>query len=231
MWAMLRNPAYKGVACFGKTKASKRQRITRPHRLRGGPAARDSSSHERPRADWIEIPVPALIDEKTFALAGERLQANKKHAPRRTITPSISQGITSCSKCGYALSRTSTRTTSRKIHYYRCLGSDAWRRLGGPVCDNRPVRQDLLDSIVWSEVVKLIEDPSLIQAELNRRLESARSADPAKRRVETLQRERIRVQNGLDRLLTAYQEELITLDELRRRSPPLRQRAEAAQGE
>ena len=70
-----------------------------------------------------------------------------------------------------------------------------------------------------------------LQAELNRRLESARSADPAKRRVETLQRERIRVQNGLDRLLTAYQEELITLDELRRRSPPLRQRAEAAQGE
>ena len=35
IWAMLRNPAYKGTACFNKTKSSKRQRITRPIRLRG----------------------------------------------------------------------------------------------------------------------------------------------------------------------------------------------------
>ena len=34
IWAMLRNPAYKGTACFNKTKSSKRQRITRPIRLR-----------------------------------------------------------------------------------------------------------------------------------------------------------------------------------------------------
>nr|WP_256465028.1 MULTISPECIES: recombinase family protein [unclassified Bradyrhizobium] len=36
VWAMLRNPAYKGTACFNKTKTAKRQRITRPIRLRGG---------------------------------------------------------------------------------------------------------------------------------------------------------------------------------------------------
>jgi DNA invertase Pin-like site-specific DNA recombinase len=57
VWAMLRNPAYKGTACFNKTKSSKRQRITRPIRSRGGIASRDSASHERPRAEWIEIPV------------------------------------------------------------------------------------------------------------------------------------------------------------------------------
>ena len=36
IWAMLRNPAYKGTACFGKTQKAPRQRITRPLRLRGG---------------------------------------------------------------------------------------------------------------------------------------------------------------------------------------------------
>src|SRR5207245_7077770 len=56
VWAMLRNPAYKGTACFNKTKTAKRQRITRPIRLRGGFASRDSAHHERPREDWIEIP-------------------------------------------------------------------------------------------------------------------------------------------------------------------------------
>src|SRR6202041_745334 len=55
VWAMLRNPAYKGTACFGKTETAPRQRITRALRLRGGVGSRDSAHHERPRADWIEI--------------------------------------------------------------------------------------------------------------------------------------------------------------------------------
>ena len=61
VWAMLRNPAYKGTACFGKTKTAPRQRITRPLRLRGGVGSRDSAHHERPRTDWIEIAVPAIV--------------------------------------------------------------------------------------------------------------------------------------------------------------------------
>jgi site-specific DNA recombinase len=83
---MLRNPAYKGAACFNKTTTTPRQRITRPLRMRGGAASRNSAHHERPRNEWIEIPVPAIITEETFALAAERLQANKDQAPRRTIT-------------------------------------------------------------------------------------------------------------------------------------------------
>jgi site-specific DNA recombinase len=49
VWAMLRNPAYNGAAGFGKTQSAPRQRITRPLRLRGGIASRDSASHERAR--------------------------------------------------------------------------------------------------------------------------------------------------------------------------------------
>ena len=231
VWAMLRNPAYKGTACFGKTETAPRQRITRPLRLRGGIGTRDSAHHERPRSEWIEIAVPAIVDEDTFARAQERLAQNKKLAPRRTIAPSIVQGLVSCSKCGYALSRTSTRSSARNIHYYRCLGSDAWRRLGGPVCDNRPVRQDLLDHVVWTEVVRLLEDPGLIQSELDRRLTAARTADPAKQREAVLQRELARTRKSMDRLLTAYQEELLSLDELRRRMPELRQREHASRTE
>ena len=111
--------------------------------------------------------MPPIVSEETFALAQERLQANKIHAPRRTVTPSVVQGLVSCTKCGYALYRTSTRSSARKIHYYRCLGSDAYRHLSGPVCDNRPVRQDLLDNVVWTEIVRLLEDPRLIQNELS----------------------------------------------------------------
>jgi site-specific DNA recombinase len=231
VWAMLRNPAYQGRACFGKTALAARQRITRPLRLRGGLATRDSANHERPRTEWIEIPVPALVSEETFELAQEKLLHNQQNSPRRTIEPSILQGLVHCRQCGYALYRTSTHSSARKISYYRCLGSDAYRHAGKALCDQKPIRQDLLDQLVWDEILRLLEDPTLIQNELNRRLEAASESSPTKRRLETLNRELIRVRKSIERLLAAYQEELLSLDELRVRMPPLRQREQAMQAE
>ncbi|MEO8185355.1 MAG: recombinase family protein, partial [Deltaproteobacteria bacterium] len=231
VWAMLRNPAYQGRACFGKTRVATRQRVTRALRLRGSMPSRNSANLERPREEWIEIPVLALIAEETFARAQELLHENKVCARRRTIEPSLVQGLVSCRKCGYALSRTSTRSSARKIHYYRCLGSDAWRHLGGPLCDNRPVRQDLLDLIIWTEVVRLLEDPALIQQELDRRLAAARAADPTQQREQSLERDLVRVGKSIERLLTAYQEELLSLEQLRERMPQLRERQKALRTE
>ena len=172
VWAMLRNPAYRGKACFGKTRQLPRRYVTRPLRLSGAAASATTGGHEKPREEWIEIPVPAIISEETFALAEERLAMNKVHSPRRTKKPRVVQGLVSCGKCGCALTRGAVQTTARRISYYRCLGSDSWRHLGGPLCDSRPVRQDLLDDVVWNEVVRLLEDPALIGAEIDRRLES-----------------------------------------------------------
>ena len=232
IWAMLRNPAYRGAASFGKTRVAGRVRVTRSLRRRGGLVSSDSVGHERPREEWIEIPVPALVSTESFARAQELLHENKIRSRRRTITPSIAQGLVSCQKCGYAFSRTSTYTTARKIHYYKCIGSDSWRKLGGPVCDNgRFVRQDLLDQIVWTEVIRLLEDPTLIQQELDRRLLAARSSDPTKKREQSVQRELIRISNNIERLLTAFQEDLLSLEQLRERMPSLRQREQALRAE
>src|SRR5664279_380706 len=73
IWGMLRNPAYAGQAAYGKTRLTeKRARLTRSTRQRGerhgGPACERVESEQ-----WIHIPVPALIDEQTFALAQKQL--------------------------------------------------------------------------------------------------------------------------------------------------------------
>jgi site-specific DNA recombinase len=232
VWGMLRNPAYRGTASFGKTRVAGRVRVTRALRRRADFVSSDCGGHERPHDEWIEIPVPALVSEESFGRAQELRHKNKIHSRRRTITPSIVQGLVSCQKCGYAFSRTSTRTSARKIHYYKCIGSDGWRKLGGPVCDNgRFVRQDLLDQIVWAEVVRLLEDPTLIQQELDRRLLAARSSDPTKKREQSAQKELIRITNNIERILTAYQEGLLSLEQLRERMPLLRQREQALRAE
>jgi site-specific DNA recombinase len=232
IWTMLRNPAYAGRAAYGKTRmVQRRARVTRTTRQRGERHGGQACERVDPE-QWIHIPVPALIDEDTFALAQQQLVANKRTSPRNTRLPSLLQGILVCASCGYAYHRAqATGSHGRVYHYYRCGGTDASRRLHGQVCANRPARVDELDALVWSEVLRLLEDPALIQAEIQRRLESLRVEHPAGHRLESLERELTRARRAVQRLIEAYQEELISLDELRDRSPALRKREATLQAE
>jgi len=147
VWAMLRNPAYQGKACFGKTERAARKKITRPLRQRGGHSNRCGAHRERPRPEWIEIAVPALVSDATFALAQEQLEKNKCHSPRRTVAPSLLQGMLVCQQCGYALYRSSGADLQAEalllpLHWLGCVSSSVWSglhqsadppRLSGPV--------------------------------------------------------------------------------------------------
>src|SRR3989442_11744180 len=143
-----------------------------PRRWRRGGGVRfpPASLRDRPREEWIEIPVPALVSPPQYALAQTRLAENRRFAARHTKIPSLLQGLLVCRSCGYAYYRTSTRTSRRKLFYYRCLGSDDYRYPEGRRCMNRPVRQDALDALVWDEVIRLLEDPSLVRQAIDRRL-------------------------------------------------------------
>jgi site-specific DNA recombinase len=84
IWAMLRNPAYCGKACYGKTEHAERQRITKPLRAKGGFVVQSGCNREKPREEWIEISVPAIISQDTFDIAQERLKSNKLRSQRNT---------------------------------------------------------------------------------------------------------------------------------------------------
>jgi site-specific DNA recombinase len=231
VWAMLRNPAYQGKACYGKTELQPRQRITRPLRQRNRLPNRNSANHERPRQEWIEVAVPAVVTEEVFALAQEQLEKNKHFSPRRTKKPTLLQGMLVCQQCGYAMYRSSGGRSHRKLDYYRCIGSDGYRRLNGPLCTNRPVRQDHLDEIVWEQVIRLLEDGTLIQSEIDRRREVAQNTDPRRQRGQGLRREQARLENHIERLVSAYQEGLVTFEQLRQRMPDLQKRSQAVESE
>ena len=63
---MLRNPAYCGKACYGKTEHAERQRITKPLRAKGGFVVQNGCNREKPREEWIEIPVPPIVSSGYF---------------------------------------------------------------------------------------------------------------------------------------------------------------------
>jgi site-specific DNA recombinase len=226
VWGMLRNPAYAGRAVFGKTQVIHEQpALNRVARLQGRTTPRAVKTVDRPREEWTEIAVPAIVSEDTFARVGQRLEDNKRFAPRNSKLPaSLLQGLAACAACGYGYYRTSTRTTSKKIYYYRCLGSDNYRYEGGRVCGNKPVRADYLDTVVWDHITGLLADPALIRAEISKRLEQARTSDPVTRQRKQTEQALAKAGTSITAMIQAYSEQLITIDELRTRMPDLRAR-------
>jgi len=227
IWAMLRNPAYMGRAAFGKTETTERKRVTRRLRQKGGFSRRCSAHRERPREQWIEIAVPALVAEPLFAQAQERLAENQRLSRKNTKELTLLQGLLVCAQCGYCLYRTSTRQTK----YYRCWGADGWRHLMAAPCTCRPIRVEDLDDAVWSQVERLLAEPALIRAELQRRRDESLRINPLQQRRQRLQQDLQRVAQQIDKLLDAYQEGLLGLTELRQRMPGLRKKQSAAKKE
>jgi DNA invertase Pin-like site-specific DNA recombinase len=71
IWGMLRNPAYAGQAVFGKTMAvNESPGLNRRARLQGRETPRATKTVDRPRQDWVHIPVPAIVTQETFDRGG-----------------------------------------------------------------------------------------------------------------------------------------------------------------
>jgi site-specific DNA recombinase len=80
VWAMLRNPASAGTAMFGKTQvAHEPAGLNRVARRQGRSTPRASKTVDRPKAEWIAIPVPAIIPADTFERAATHLV--RMHGP------------------------------------------------------------------------------------------------------------------------------------------------------
>src|SRR3712207_7435294 len=89
--------------------------------------------------------------------------------------------------------------------YYRCCGSDAYRFGGERLCANPQVRTDRLDEAVWREVERVLQDPSWIAAEYERRLVQAR--DPTAGDLVRIETQIAKLRRGMGRLIDGYAED------------------------
>ena len=77
---------------------------------------------------------------------------------------------------------------------------------------------------MWDHITRLLADPALIRAEIGRRLEQARTSDPAIQQRKRLEPAHAQATSAITAMIEAFQEQLITIDELRARIPGLRAR-------
>jgi len=214
VWGILKNPAYKGMAAYGKTRTG--PMLPRLRTQRGDPdqPRRAYSTFHVPTDQWLYIPVPAIVSEELFEVVQEQLIENKKRN-RQTARGAryLLQGLLVCKKCGYAyygkpVSLSGGKGKRRSYAYYRCIGTDAYRFGGQRLCYNKQVRTDLLEESVWQDVCSLLKDPQRVEQEYQRRL-TARKKGVEWNSIEQLRTLIQKVKRGIARLVDAYQDGLI----------------------
>jgi len=230
VWDMLKNPAYMGMAAFGKTQAGPLGPRLRAQRGRPLQPREARSSRDTPREDWLHIPVPPIVDAAVFAAVDEQLQENRRRA-RLGLRGAkyLLQGLVCCAECGYAYYGKAISPSARKHHprhyaYYRCVGTDAYRFGGVRLCGNHQIRTDLLDLAVWREARALLEQPHRLEQEYRQRL-TVRSEQETERTAVELQRDKLR--QGLARLIDSYTEGYLEKAEFDSRITRQRQRITA----
>jgi len=213
VWGMLKNPAYKGSAGFGKTRKGPRKPGLRPQRGKEG-SRRDWSIYAVPEEEQQRISVPAIVGEDLFQTVQDQLAENKKHSrQRKRGARYLLQGLLQCQSCGYAyygkaVSRSAAKGKKRNYAYYRCVGTDAYRFGGQRVCWNKQLRTDLLEAAVWEDVCGLLKDPDRIRQEYERRL----TEQPRNQAVEMGQLSAMihKAKRAVARLIDAYEDGLLT---------------------
>jgi len=226
VWGVLRNPAYKGTAAFGKTRIAERNLRLRPQRGQAEQPKRAYSVHDVPRAEWLYIPVPPLVEERLYEAVQEQLEENKKRSRQSARgARHLLQGLLACKCCGYAyygkpISRATARGHKREYAYYRCTGTDAYRFGGERVCDNPQVRTDLLEAAVWNDVRALLQDPQRIAEEYRRRTKNRKRAGDG----EQLSSVTNKVKRSIARLVDAYGDGLLEKSEFEPRILRARER-------
>jgi site-specific DNA recombinase len=217
IWAMLKNPAYKGSAAFGKTRVGKRLPQLRPQRGQAEQPRKSHSTYDTLPEEQESIPVPALVEEALFDAVAEQLVENKRRNRQGGRGAKyLLQGLLQCACCNYSyygkqLSRSGRHGKKVDYAYYRCIGTDAYRFAGERVCDNKQVRTDLLEESVWDDICQLLRDPDRVRLEYERRLEGgSQQAFARRKQLETTIH---KVQRAIARLIDIYEEGLLTKEE------------------
>ncbi len=227
VWGILRNPAYKGSAGYGKRRIG--PRLPKPRAQRNGSEQpRRPVSYCRTSPDqWTSIPVPAIIEEALFEVVQEQLRENKqRHRLAKQSARYLLQGLVVCQCCGYAMCG---RRYDGKL-YYRCVGNVVHRMSKQRVCHSQSLRGERLEAAIWADVSAILAEPHRIEEEYKRRLNIGNEAKdaPGQRK---LQMQMSRVQRQISKLIDAYSDGLIEKGEFEPRIRDARAHLEKLQVE
>ena len=208
---MLQNPTFKGRARYNR------------HQALPPAAGRKSTRNKlRPPADWIEIPVPAILSEEIFDAAEHVSREHSFFSPRRTGPDRwLLRRLVVCGHCGIKTHCQDSRARSgRELRYYVCNRRRSLEA-GGPdrACPQPSTRAEELDALVWGHLCQALLDPDILlrgQATLGARVHML-DDELLTAQLDRLDRRLRRTETERRRVADLYQMEAIELTEFRTR--------------
>ena len=126
----------------------------------------------KPRSEWIRVPVPPIVTRAEFDQVRQLAQRNRTFSVSER-RPYLLSHLLKCEECGKSL-------VGEKVHgrgYYICFKRRKPKYYGA-TCILPWQPQKALEAAVWSAVVRLVDDPGFLKAEIRRHFEeSIRRAD------------------------------------------------------
>ena len=221
---VLTNPVYVGRAVYGKRESVEPKRPRRPGGYRKN---QRSSTRTRPQSQWIEVAVPAIIDQATRDAVRERMAKNKIISRRNTQHPYLLRTLVVCGECNWRMDVQHQRIRGGYYDYacYACRKRDPLETGRLKRCTARRVRAEDLDLVVWQAIVEWIQTPEMLLREVEAWQQSGASEPNRDRtRLEAASR---RLDLQIERLIDAYQRGAMSVDELKVRREKLEAEREA----
>ena len=215
---VLMNDAYLGIWYANRYKKEAREGQRHPQQVR------------RPADQWIPIPIPALISPELFAEA-QRIRESGIHRGRTALKRPESHLLRRLVVCGYCHRKVNSVTSHGGRHrYYWCRGTDPhFVRPRRTFCPHPTTAAANLDELVWSDVVSLLQDPQLLLAAWREQHQLPVDGTLTAEQIKTLTRRIRDAERQKERLLDAYQQESIELEELTVRRHSIEQRLQSDQ--
>ncbi|MCX5701684.1 MAG: recombinase family protein [Candidatus Omnitrophica bacterium] len=206
---IIRNETYAGITYYNKHMAveSKNHNSVAKYKR-----AKNTSMRLRPREQWIPINLPddlRIIDKDIFSLAQRQLKQNSESSSRNVKYRYLLRGLVKCGKCDSPFQGVSYHGDL----YYRC--GNRHRTFPLPrECHAAAARANDLENIVWNTFCDAIKDPYLISDQLVKLHEKNKSNNKINN-IELIDKELESLRVEESRLLDAYRENIITMDQLK----------------
>jgi site-specific DNA recombinase len=220
--SILTNHAYTGVAYANRLRVVPSKRRLSALRSIG----KGESAVQRPKEEWIPIPVPSVVTQDVFEQVQAKLLLNRQKASRNNKAHQyLLRGLISCGKCRLSAH---ARTLHHRYHYYVCKGhTDALRTTPGERCKSRYIPVSQLDELVWQDLCEVLTQPEIVAYELERAHGGRWAPQELQARIDSLRRADKFLERQQARLLEAYLVDVIALPELERKRNELDRKRQA----
>jgi Recombinase zinc beta ribbon domain len=222
--------------CYGVWWYNRRKTRTRQvsERDPGGTTYRkQTSATEKPKKDWIAIPVPGSgVSREWVEAARDAIKDNQITSSAAQRTWTLSGGLFVCGVCGRSMTAmTTSRPNGKRYFYYRCPKR---AQDGAAACSQAKYHvAEEVESGVWDLVRSVLTDPEQLRDDLERLIEQEQQSmrgDP-EREVRTWLEKLSQVDRKRSGYIDLAADGILSRDELEAKLARLEESRETAEKE